>query len=510
MRAENPRRVPPFPIPLEAPNRAGEAMPDLLQSASALRAALLARQFSARELLLATLAAIERIDPGLNAIIETDMDGALRAAQQSDARLSKGNARPLEGLPMTIKDTFEVVGMATTSGAPSLKDYLPQDDAAAVARLRAAGAILLGKTNVPIFAGDFQTYNSVFGTTNNPWNRAYSPGGSSGGAAAAIAAGLGALELGSDLAGSIRWPAHCCGVFGLRPTAGTVSMAGHIPPMRLQSEAGFPTLAVAGPLARSAADLGLALDVLAESGTPDVAANLFVPARKTSAEGLRVAVWLDEPLAGVESDVALAVLRAAQILEGAGARIDARARPGFSFAEAWEVFALLSHAVVGATLPDKTREKIAATAQDFVIGDPSHRALQARGFSLSAADHGAIEIRRRRLREEWARFFAAYDVVLCPPAVAAAIKHDHTADLHARQIIVNGRRKPYLDLMFWACLASGAGLPAAVAPVMLGKDGLPRGVQIIAAAYEDRTAIAVAEMLQAAGPGIPAPPIPYQ
>jgi amidase len=384
---------------------------------------------------------------------------------------------------------------------------MPEKDASAVARLRQAGAIILGKTNVPLFTGDFQTYNGVYGTTNNPWNLGFSPGGSSGGAAAAIAGGMSALELGSDLAGSIRWPAHCCGIFGLRTTWNLVSTYGHIPPMPDLRLPRNPEFTVAGPLARSAADLALALDVLAGPREPTAPAGAFAPARKTSPKGLRLALWLDEPFAPVDAAVADAVRQAALMLEKAGAIVDATARPAFSFAEAWEIFALLTHALIGAGLPEKVREKLAASDHDFATDDLSHRALQARGMSLSGPDFIKIQGQRQRLHREWARFFEHIDVVLCPPAPTGAIRHDHAPDPHAKHISVNGQKKPYFDLMLWACLATGSGLPAAIAPVTLANDGLPRGVQIIAASFEDRTAIACAAMLEQLGAGFRAPPI---
>jgi amidase len=479
-------------------------MPDLLDSASNLHAALLRREFSARDLLGSTLAAIERLDPALNAIVQKDAASAWRSANDSDARIARGEARPLEGLPVTIKDCFEVAGMVTSAGAPVLQNYIPKEDARAVARLRWAGAILLGKTNVPIFTGDFQSYNSIYGTTNNPWNPGFSPGGYSGGAAAAIATGMSALELCSDLGGSIRWPAHCCGIFGLKTTWNLVSTYGHIPPMpelRLERN---PELLVAGPLARSAADLVLALDVLAG---PRASAEALASPRKTSPRGLRVALWLDEPSAPVDATVAAAVRKAALMLEEAGAIVDESARPAFSFEEAWEVFAVLTHALIGAGLPDKARDKLAARKHDFLTGDLSHRALQARGMRLSTPDYIGIQARRQRLRREWARFFEHIDVVLCPPAPTGAIRHDQKPDPHARSIEVNGKQRPYFDLMLWACLATGAGLPAAVSPAMFGVDGLPRGVQIIAASFEDHTAITCAAMLEALGASFKAPPM---
>ena len=306
-------------------------MPDLLLSASSLRAALLAQDFSVSDLLGATLAQIGRLNPILNAIVQRDEATAWRAAADSDLRLARGEARPLEGLPMTIKDCFEVAGLITDVGAPALRDYVPDQDASAIARLRRAGAVILGKTNVPMLTGDFQTYNGLHGVTKNPWNLDYSPGGSSGGAAVAVATGMSAFELGSDLAGSIRWPAHCCGLFGLKTTWGLVSTFGHIPPLpdlRLESH---PELLVAGPLARSSADLAMVLDVI--SGPPDSSrpGPVLPPPRKVEPKGLRVAVWLDEPLVETDETVAEAVWEAASLLEKEGAIVNPRARPEFSF-----------------------------------------------------------------------------------------------------------------------------------------------------------------------------------
>ena len=389
-------------------------MPNLLDSASNLRAALLRREFSAQDLLGATLAAIDRHNPVLNAIVQMDAASAWRAAADSDARIRRGEARPLEGLPVTIKDCFEVAGLVTSVAAPALQNYVPKEDASAVSRLRRAGAIVLGKTNVPLLTGDFQTYNNIYGTTKNPWNLEFSPGGSSGGAAAAIATGMSTLEIGSDLAGSIRWPAHCCGVFGLKTTWNSIATYGHIPPtpdMRLERN---PELLVAGPLARSAADLALALDVLAGPRDLAMPAQILPPARKTSPKGLRVALWLDEPFAPVDATVADAVRKAALMLETAGAIVET-ARPAFSFEEAWEVCGVLVHALIGIGLPEKIRERLAAKDHDFLLGDLSHRALQARGMRLATPDFLDIQERRQNLHKAWARFFEDFDVVLVLP-----------------------------------------------------------------------------------------------
>src|ERR1700694_3687334 len=228
------------------------------------------RTISSRELLDHILARVDQHNPGLNAIVAFDLDRARAAADAADAATTKGDAAgSLHGLPMTVKDVWETEGLVTTSGAPELKDYVPQADALAVGRLKAAGAIIFGKTNTPLYAGDFQTFNDVYGLTNNPWNTSRTAGGSSGGAAAAVAAGLTPLELGSDIGGSIRNPAHFNGGYGLKPSWGVVPSRGHIP--------GPPGSLVEsdvncnGPLARSLEDLRLALGVVAGPGPEDAA-----------------------------------------------------------------------------------------------------------------------------------------------------------------------------------------------------------------------------------------------
>jgi amidase len=360
---------------------------------------------------------------------------------------------------------------------------------------------------VPVFTGDFQAFNPVYGTTNNPWDVTRTPGGSSGGAAAAVAAGMTAFELGTDLGGSIRWPAHACGIFGLKTSWNLVSTYGHIPPPLYRRPTRNPDLLVAGPLARSAADLELVLESIAGPRDASAPAATLVPARKTSPQGLRVALWLDEPQAQVDASVAEAVIEAARRLADAGAVIDDKARPPFTFAEAWEVFALLNHAVVGYGLPPKLRDRIAKQAGGFPAADRSHQALQARGINLAPGAYQALDMRRRLLRRQWAQFFAHHDVVLCPPASVGAFPHDQSPDIHARRLTINGEAKPYLDLMFWASLAAGGDLPSAAVPVHIAADGLPRGAQIIAAAGEDLTAVAVASMLESLGCCFKAPPI---
>jgi len=231
-------------------------------SAGELARAIREREVSSRELLEELLGRAERVNPALNAIVAWDVDRARAAAAAADEVTATGEPLgALHGVPMTVKDTYETEGLVTTAGAPELAQYVPQADAVVVARLKAAGAIIFGKTNSPLYAGDWQTYNDVYGRTNNPWDVTRTVGGSSGGAAAAVAAGLTPLEFGSDIGGSIRIPAHYNGVFGLKPSWGIVPLRGHIPgpPGSLVD----PDIGVAGPIARSVADLKLALGLVA-------------------------------------------------------------------------------------------------------------------------------------------------------------------------------------------------------------------------------------------------------
>jgi amidase len=470
----------------------------LLLPATVLRQKLRAREISSVELAKASLTRIEEVNPRLNALIALDPAGALAAAAESDRRLTRGEARALEGLPVSVKDAFNVAGFAASVGAPALKERRPEADAAAVTRLRAAGAVILGKSNTPVFASDFQTYNPVHGVTNHPRDTAFSPGGSSGGAAAAIASGMSALELGSDLGGSLRWPAHACGIFGHKSTWGLVSTHGSAPPPPHKMLLRDADCLVAGPLGRAAADLALMLDVIAGPRVGPRRSPLK-PARRSRANGMRVALWASDPFAATDSSVRAAVEEAARRLAAMGADVDDSARPGFAFAEAFELFALYNHGIVAYGLPAKLRDRLAATAAQYAKGDLSHRALQARGARLSPGDYRDMALRLLRLQRHWARFFERFDVVLCPPAPVGAIRHDHRPDIHQRVLEVDGVARPYLDFLHWSSLASGPGLPATVAPVGVGSDGMPRGVQIVAAMDEDLTAIAAAAMIAPSG-----------
>jgi amidase len=468
----------------------------LLMPVSRQIALLRSGRLSASELMNLTVQRIAALNPALNAIVHLDVESGRTAALLADARFRRGEARPLEGLPITIKDAFDVAGMPSTGGSPSLKERVPVVDAVAVQRLRDAGAIIIGKTNVPVFSGDFQTYNPMHGVTNNPWNTACSPGGSSGGAAAAVATGMSSFEIGSDQGSSIRWPCATNGIHGLKTSWGLVSNWGIIPPPPEKRTERNTELVVIGPMTRHAADLDLLLPILSGPRNAAVAGATLPPPRKTDPTGLRVAVWLDEAIAPVDRSVTEGVRHAAKLLADQGAIIDETARPAVRFEDAYEIFALLNHWLVGYGLPPRIRDKIAGQSGQFAPGDLSHRALQARGMRMTPSFYQEVDSRRKRMIRQWASFFTRWDVILCPPAPVSTLKHDHEPNIMARALDVNGGKRPYLDFLHWAALAAGGNLPATVAPAGFTPDGMPRGVQIIGPMMEDLTPIAVSQMLE--------------
>jgi amidase len=448
---------------------------------------------------------IKTLNPRINALAARNFEQALEQARRADEARARGDEPgPLHGLPMTIKDALESKDLLTTSGAPEYKTHVPQNDAVSVARLRKAGAIILAKTNTPYMSGDWQAFNAIYGTTSNPWDTARTPGGSSGGAAAAISAGLTGADIGSDIGGSIRLPAHFCGIFGHKPSFGLVSSRGHIPGRPgslLQAD-----LTVIGPLARAAKDLELILKVLAAPMPGERAFSLRLPpARAKAPKGLRVAVWADDEFSPVDAHISAAVMRCAGLLREAGARVDFEARPALDFAEVFENYALLMHAQMTADFPAKIRASLARRAGKLDEDDKTHAAMQARGAALSHAQSSDLKEQREKIKAIWARFFENHDVLLCPPANVSAFAHEHNPDFWAREISVNGQPRPYGDLMHWASLATGAHLPATAAPLGLA-GGLPVGVQIIGPYQEDLTPIAVAGMIEELNGGFTAPP----
>jgi len=486
-------------------------MPDIHHlSATELAAAIARGEIGSRAALDHYLERIERLGGPINAVVATDIDSARERADAADAAVAKGESwGPLHGVPMTVKDTYEALGLSTVVGEPSLKDYQSQRDATTVARLRAAGAVIFGKTNTPRMAQDVQSTNPIYGTTNNPWNTERTPGGSSGGAAASLAAGFTPLEVGSDLAGSIRTPASWCGVYGHKTSYGLIPMRGHIPgPPGTRSE---PDLAVAGPMARSADDLALALDVLA--GADDIEApawQIDLPAPKpTTFADFRVGYCFDDdfsPIARASRQRLEATVEAART---SGAQVQALPELPGGFAESFETYDKLLNALVGAGLPAKLYDKARRGARMLGLFGKTDTGTLG-GFTKRATashrDWAQANEARHKLRAAWHALFADYDVVLLPSVPVPAIPHNHEGNPYSRSIDVDGRPLPYTHLFRWIAPATVAGLPATCAPVGTTDDGLPVGLQIVADYGRDRTAIAFAQHLAAAAGGFTTPP----
>jgi amidase len=489
--------------------RTGKAGSLAYRSVSELRTMLDARHVSAMELLEHAVGRIETHDPRINAMAVRDFERARASAAEADAALARGERRPLLGIPMTVKEAFNVGGLPTSWGLPSGREWKPGEDAVAVARLKAAGAVILGKTNLATALADWQSFNAVYGTTSNPYDLQRTPGGSSGGSAAALAAGYVPLELGSDLSGSIRVPAHFCGVFGHRPTANLVPQRGHAPP----GSAALPTdltngLGVCGPMARTAADLALALDILAGPDDQDATAYRLSlpPARRDELKTFRVLVIDDHPLLPVASDIRGALDQLANRLGTMGASV-ARSSPLLpDLAESARLHTRMVRNVNAFGRPPeffkKTRDDVAALKPD----DNSLKAWRLRGPLLTHHEWMAAEIARVRLRLQWATLFKQFDIVLCPPFSVLAFPHNQTPDQEDRTIEIDGNTFSYPSLIVWATVATPPGLPATVIPIGRSHAGLPIGVQIIGPFLEDRTTIAFAGLVEREFGGFVPPP----
>jgi amidase len=439
------------------------------KSATELAAMIRAKEISSRELLDGYFARIEALNPTINAVVTLDVERAQASATAADEATARDELfGPLHGLPITIKDAIATEGIRSTGGAIELSSHVPEKDAPAVARLKAAGAIVFGKTNLPRWSSDIQTFNDVFGQTNNPWDLERTPGGSSGGAAAAVAAGLTSFELGTDIAGSVRVPAHFNGVFGLKPSYGVIPQRGYL------DHPGGGTIDadinVFGPLARSADDLDLLLDVLA--GPPpeqERAWRVELPAVRDKRQ--RVGVWFDEPSCPIESEYRSILLSVADQLAEAGVEIE-EAHPPVDFSEQVRVFSQLVLSAMSLSHPTEIADAMAGSHAQWLRNS----------------------IRRAELSELWERWFETYDILLCPVTLGAAFVHDHT-DYASRPLSIDGVQRSYFQTTFWTGLIGLVGLPSAVAPIGLNSEGLPVGVQCVARHLGDREAIAFARRL---------------
>lgn len=472
-----------------------------------LLAALRAGAVSAVELTDEAIARIERDRGAVNAICVPDVDRARSAAREADAGRARGDERPLLGLPVTVKESYDIAGLPTTWGMSDQADFVPEQDAVQVARLREAGAVILGKTNVPVDLQDIQTFNDLYGTTNNPWDLTRTSGGSSGGSAAALACGIGALSIGSDLGGSLRTPAHFCGVHAHKPTLGLAATRGMAPPRTPRLPVDLD-LAVVGPMARSAADLTLLLDVMAgpDPLTHGMAYGVTLPpARHERLAGVRVLVLEDHPFIPTGSAVRAGVHRVAEVFTAGGARVEGDSPLLPDLAEAARTYQQLLFSGSVARFPVEAYEQLQERAAGLDADDGSLDATRLRAMVLTHRDWLEVIAARETHRHAWRQLFAEVDVVVCPVTPTPAFPHDHDPDLPGRRIDVDGAEYPYFDQLVWAGLATMPGLPATAVPTGLSPEGLPVGVQLIGPMYEDRTPLRLAELLEERLGRVPAP-----
>ena len=454
------------------------------------------------ELLDHFLKRVEAYNPRLNAIIWMDRDKARKRAKAADAALRNGKRfGPLHGVPMTIKESYNVAGSPTTWGLPELKHNVTETTAVSAQRMIDAGVTLFGKSNVPLMLADWQSFNAVYGTTNNPWDLSRAPGGSSGGSAAALAAGLTGIEAGSDIGSSIRNPAHYCGVFGHKPTYDLVTYAGHAMPGVVAS----PDISVVGPLARSAADLEVALDIMAGPDPADGGATraALPKCEKTSLKQFRIAVKLSDPNSEVDHDYADKLQGFVDALAKAGARVR-DAEPAIDTPRLHDVYVRLLRA---ATSSRTTDAEIAAWKKAIADGakEPYLQQMVA-GVTMGHREWLKLNNERHRMRLAFNAFFEDYDVLICPVAASAAQPHDQEGERWRRTITINNKRVPTTDQLFWAGYSGLVYLPSTIGPIGLTGSGLPVGYQAIAAQGKDRTSLAFARLVERELGGFVPPP----
>ncbi len=450
---------------------------------------------SSVELTKRILDRISQYNSKINAIVTLTPDAALARARAADEARGRGEWwGPFHGVPCTVKDTFATAGVRTTAGATRLSTHVPTKDAVVVERLRDAGAVIVGKTNVPELASDWQSYNAVFGVTNNPWDVSRTPGGSSGGEAAALAAGLTYVSVGSDIAGSIRIPAHFCGVYGHKPTLGVVPFQGHIPPLPGSPPIAPQSLVVAGPLGRSAADLKAILEVLGGPAGDDAKAYRWSlpPSRGSRLSDYRIGFVLDDPVCRVSPDVADVLTQAVDALRKAGVTAEEGWPTGVVPMEQYDTYLYLLYATYGFLLRDDQIDDMRALAAKR---DGSYRSKLAEAWTAPVKSLGAATGRRMAARAVWQEYFRTHDAFLLPTAFMAAFPHDHSNPLDARRLLTPTGQREYYDLLFWISFATLTGLPATTAPVGVTRAGLPVGLQIIGPYLEDATPIDIAGKL---------------
>jgi amidase len=469
------------------------------KTAIEMSAALKAKRVSAVELAKDAIGRIERHDGKINAICVRDFDRALESARAADAALARGESRPLLGIPLTVKESYNVAGLPTTWGFPAQRDFIAKEDALSVVRVKDAGGVILGKTNVPVGLGDWQSYNDIYGATNNPYDLGRTPGGSSGGSSAALAAGYGALSLGSDIGGSLRVPAFHCGVYAHKPTFDLVPRRGHTPPPAPPLPFNRD-LSVVGPMARGAADLALLLDVMAgpdpiEAGK---AYSLALPAaRHTTLRDFRILLIDSDPVLPTDKDVRAGIEKLAANLARAGVAVTRQSPLLPDFAASTRLYMRILMALLGATFPPDVLARMQAAAAELSPDDKSLRAERLRGITLSHRDWIAADSGRTRLNAQWRELFESFDAVICPIMPTPAYPHDRASEQQeTRRIKIDGKEYPYPDQLAWPGIATLPGLPSTAIPTGFATDGLPVGVQIVGPWLEDRTPLKLAELIE--------------
>lgn len=466
---------------------------DPYMSATAIARDIASGKVSAREVTDFYIDRIEQFDAKINAVVVRDFEGARIAADAADAGLKAGQATgPLHGVPMTIKESYDIAGLPTTFGIPAQRDNIAATDSTVVRRFKAAGAHFIGKTNVPINLADLQSYNEIYGTTSNPWDLGRTPGGSSGGSAAALAAGMTGLDSGSDIGGSIRSPAHYCGVYGHKPTWNVISPEGHA----LPGNYAVGDLSVVGPMARRSEDLAVAMDVCAGPGRLDAPGwTLTLPRpRKASLADYRVAIWADDACAPVDSEITDRIAEVVDALTLAGATMSDSARPDIDFDDATLTYKYLLHGAMSRRTAPEARVRFAKVAADGADEDTSYRMVTARGQTQSHATWLDHHHERTRLRQQWNAFFDEWDILICPQTTTTAFLHDQGSP-GRRTVPVNGGAQPYFQQLFWAGLITAPYLPSTVFPTGPGPSGLPIGLQAVGAEYNDYVAIDFTRLL---------------
>ncbi|MCB1644858.1 MAG: hypothetical protein KDI36_05370 [Pseudomonadales bacterium] len=474
---------------------------DHYSSAVAMKRALTERQVSAVELANMHIDRISALDDTLNAIPVKTFDRTLEMARAADKRLSRGEDTPLLGLPMTLKESTLVAGLPQTAGIPEFRDYLPAQDGPLASKLFASGISLLGKTNIPYALGDWQSDSPVYGRTCNPWNTDCTPGGSTGGGAAALAAGFTPLELGSDIGGSIRVPAAYCGLYGHRPSETAIPKTGAFPMADLPN-ASF-LMGVQGPLARTAGDMILLFEQLAgpEPGE-DTAWQLHLPApRHTALKDFRVAVIPSVLDATASNAVNSALQDLTDLLIKEGASVT-RAAPAFDMQMYVDDYIRMLYVMISLGMsPEERKAQIAGLR---ALGHPAGL-LNAEALEMSALDYMNLTIRRAAAQAAWREFYRDYDIVLAPITRSSAFPHT-TGNMYERKLLIDNTEVDYFSNIYFPLLAIFTGLPSTTFPAGLDDRQMPIGLQAIGPYLEDRTTLEFARLLEPVWHKFQAPP----